>query len=245
MKKRLLSATLSLVLSICCFNVSAFALPSTTYPLSEIVTYNGHSYAIVDYKTDWFTAKEYCEQLGGHLVTITSEDEEQAIIPLYRYKEYYFTGGYTEDHETWKWITGETFEYSNWAPGEPNNVGGVETVIHLNRFEEVFPNSGWNDIPSSSQEKFIIEWDTLQVYPTSFIVVNGYFLNVRNGKTLQIVLEFPSGAIFTDVTWVSSDPTIASVDQNGLVKGLKNGTATITITAANGVTAIVAIKVTY
>ena len=49
------------------------------------------------------------------------------------------------------------------------------------------------------------------------------------------------------VTWKSSELSIASVDSNGLVTGLKPGTATITATAADGskVKASVKVNVTY
>ena len=27
---------------------------------------------------------------------------------------------------TWQWITGETFEFDNWADGQPDNLGGAD-----------------------------------------------------------------------------------------------------------------------
>ena len=49
-------------------------------------------------------------------------------------------------------------------------------------------------------------------------------LTVRAGKTADLDLK---GAV-SKVTWTSSKPKIASVNKNGLVKGLKKGTAVIT-----------------
>ncbi len=54
----------------------------------------------------------------------------------------------------------------------------------------------------------------------------------------------PGGAIPEDITWQSSDNTVASVDENGQVSLLKEGTATITVTSANGLTASCAVTVT-
>lgn len=46
-----------------------------------------------------------------------------------------------------------------------------------------------------------------------------------------------------DVTWSSSDPTIVTVDENGNITGIKEGTATITATDSNGKTATVTVTV--
>lgn len=43
----------------------------------------------------------------------------------------------------------------------------------------------------------------------------------------------PVDATHTSVTWTSSDPTVATV-QNGVVRGMKEGTAVITVTTRNG-----------
>ena len=44
----------------------------------------------------------------------------------------------------------------------------------------------------------------------------------------------PDNATNKSVTWTSSDPTIASVDENGIVKAIKKGTATITAKTDDG-----------
>ena len=44
----------------------------------------------------------------------------------------------------------------------------------------------------------------------------------------------PDNATNKSVTWTSSDPTIASVDENGMVKAIKKGTATITAKTDDG-----------
>lgn len=43
----------------------------------------------------------------------------------------------------------------------------------------------------------------------------------------------PEGTEWQQLTWTSSDPTVASVDDNGLVTGLKEGSVTITATAVS------------
>ncbi len=39
----------------------------------------------------------------------------------------------------WNWVTGETWDYTNWYPGEPNNSGGLEHGLNFH------PGETWND----------------------------------------------------------------------------------------------------
>ena len=41
--------------------------------------YNGHLYSVIDTPMSWNDAKEYCEEIGGHLVTITDNDEQEFV----------------------------------------------------------------------------------------------------------------------------------------------------------------------
>lgn len=54
-------------------------------------------------------------------------------------------------------------------------------------------------------------------------------LTVYVGKTSTVKATVsPSSATYKKVTWKSSHPKVATVDQNGVIKGIKKGTATIT-----------------
>ena len=64
---------------------------------------------------------------------------------------------------------------------------------------------------------------------------------VRLGKTFQ--LEATSNVKNTKITWTSSDKNIATVSSTGLVKGIKEGSVTITATEPGGNTSKSSIKV--
>lgn len=138
--------------------------------------FNGHYYKIFDEGTDWIPSKKRCEEMGGHLMTITSK-EEQAVIQnllfLHGHKNYYWLGGFREmeDLDGWKWITGETFSYTNWGKGEPSNTGGHETLIAVYKYPGLdgiwFDISGgkYNESDSTSfyriqNSGFVCEWDS-------------------------------------------------------------------------------------
>ncbi len=82
----------------------------------------------------------------GHLATLTSAQEMAFIgtnFPAALSGNYYLGGyqlpGSEEPAGGWTWITGEPWDYANWAPNEPNNNGpGPESFLQLCA-------GGWND----------------------------------------------------------------------------------------------------
>ncbi len=67
---------------------------------------------------------------------------------------------------------------------------------------------------------------------------------VSVGKTIKLSVKYnPSNAINKGVTWKSSNTSVATVDENGNVKGKKAGTARITATSSNGKSATIIITV--
>lgn len=66
-------------------------------------------------------------------------------------------------------------------------------------------------------------------------------LSVGSSYTLKATL--PSNTASNTLTWTSSNESVATVNENGLVKGLKKGTATITVKTYNGKTATCKITV--
>ena len=54
-------------------------------------------------------------------------------------------------------------------------------------------------------------------------------VDLNNTNTAQLSVETPAN---TSATWTSSNPSIATVDSNGLVTCIESGQVTITATAA-------------
>lgn len=149
--------------------------------------FDGHKYEIIDHMDlTWSEAKEYCENIGGHLLTIASVQEQEFVeknILVNAAKNAYWLGGY-KDYNTWKWITGEHFFYSNWFKGinenQPDNWGGSEdklSIYRLNNPKHKGKSANyWNDLNDSGivgsesffgveNIGFICEWEST-VIPT-------------------------------------------------------------------------------
>ena len=71
--------------------------------------------------------------------------------------------------------------------------------------------------------------------PITKIELNKSSLNIVANNSAQLSATItPGNATLSDIYWVSDNPAIASVDQNGKVTGLKTGTTTITAMAIDG-----------
>ncbi len=121
------------------------AVTSQTAPATSTPTSQAHHYEIYVENISWTGAKEKCEQMGGHLVTITSQEEMDTVVGLAEKADLTFVwlGGRTDGDEG-HWITGEPFSYTAWYPGEPSHYdadGIAETCIEL---WYVKSNGGWS-----------------------------------------------------------------------------------------------------
>lgn len=132
--------------------------------LEKAFDYNGHRYEVYNNSVDWQTAKRICEQKGGHLVTITSSEENNAVKNNTQdlTNERYWLGLTDISLQSkWKWTTEEPLSYKNWSSGEPNNVAGIE-----NYAEFVSTNGNWNDLRgfacTSLNIGFICEYDDIK-----------------------------------------------------------------------------------
>lgn len=77
--------------------------------------------------------------------------------------------------------------------------------------------------------------DATQFYPVSWIIINEENVAVEAGNTIQLnPVVIPAEANNPKLAYTSSDESVASVDENGLINGLKKGSAEITIAATDG-----------
>ncbi|MCX6583304.1 MAG: C-type lectin domain-containing protein [Candidatus Aminicenantes bacterium] len=126
---------------------------------------NGHWYQRFDTPMSWHQAKAYCESLGGHLATITSAEENNFVYlnvvvnPLSQVLECWL-GATDEEYESiWKWVTGETWNYTNWGYGEPNSWQGNEDYLTIFTTVESQRFSKWNDRGNNYNYSTICEWE--------------------------------------------------------------------------------------
>jgi len=121
-------------------------------------TFQGNTYEVYGTPTYFDDAKAFAESkqlngIQGHLLTISSAEEENAVSVLLNGTPIQAVWLAAQDSTldgTWKWVAGKangntfwqdgtSLSYSNWRPGEPNNANDEDCATMVRE-------SGWNDV---------------------------------------------------------------------------------------------------
>ena len=160
---------------------------------------------------------------------ITLTDGEGNEIELYN-------SNYSESHESVSFINGKwDYDYKNGTNLEktPIRVGmKVTALVFGDTSDSGFEN--YYGVITSYEEVKATAVDIAEPSSTSIAINQKIFLQYTTNPTLCSSLP----------TWESSDNTILTVDQNGAVKGVKSGQATVTLTVEDGVKDEIVITVT-
>ena len=90
-------------------------------------------------------------------------------------------------------------------------------------------------VASKQNPEVSVSYRTLVVQPVTKLKITAEGKTTCVGKTLTLTPEFtPENASIQGVTWTSSNTKVATVDENGVVTGVKKGSATIKATALDG-----------
>lgn len=171
---------------------------------STAVEFNGHYYQVYDESMTWTEAKKYCESLGGHLATITSQEEQQFIESqlVNGQKSCYWLGGTDSAVEgKWNWVTGEEFSYTKWGADMPDNWQDED---YLMIYKDPHPSHTgntfgfWNDLKENGTCQgtsyfrkeifgFICEWDEFIPQTPKTVTALGN-CGANNGDNLKWIL---------------------------------------------------------
>ena len=79
-------------------------------------------YEVIVANLSWEAAKARCEELGGHLATVSSSRELNQIIALVVESgaDYIWLGSYRGDDGMWYNVTGEAMTFATWDNNEPS-----------------------------------------------------------------------------------------------------------------------------
>ena len=90
-------------------------------------------------------AQAYAQSFGANLISVQSAAENADLVQALSnqgYSSNVIWIGYSDaiTEGSFVWYDGAPLSYSNWAPGEPNDAGGVEDCT------QIYPDGSWNDL---------------------------------------------------------------------------------------------------
>ncbi|XP_033100002.1 perlucin-like protein [Anneissia japonica] len=84
-------------------------------------SFQGSCYKLSNVDTDWYEAKVRCQKENATLVTISTEEENAFVRNLVCCERTWIGLNDIAVENDWKWLNNETFTFSDWYTGEPNN----------------------------------------------------------------------------------------------------------------------------
>jgi len=152
------------------------------------------------------------------------DDNKVNAYPSHNYYELLRAGGYKGDA----------------AASDP--FPGTGNVKLLNNGTEPASLKPWNDggtqwgLKNIRQSGGVIYFDIEDAYVLKSISIDEA-ITIGVGMNRNLTVTYDPSYIEEEITWTSSDASVATVDKDGKLTGVKAGTCTITATAASGPTA--------
>ena len=107
----------------------------------------------------WNAAREYCQdniQVGfrnGDLAAVSNWKIKQTLEKgLTKERSSLWIGGNKVDGQ-WQWSNGDTWEFENWASGQPNPDASKEE-----NFIRMYADNTWHDYDINANSHFLCEW---------------------------------------------------------------------------------------
>lgn len=181
-----------LAAAVCCVLVGVSARGETAL---------GHRYEIVPWTQGWTAAKADAEARGGHLATITSEAEWNAVYALLGTNVYACWLGGTDAGEegVWRWVTGEKWEYTRWNETQPDNKNEVQHYLCLQPGYQ----SAWDDAIDnpSSIKKYLSEYG---VFNTDISITTAGKTFGKDGGSASVLTDGNGvWSAWTDEDWIT------------------------------------------
>lgn len=162
---------------------------------AQSTIYKTNKYVYINQAFPYTYTKELCKALGGHLVTIENQEENDIVQNLLNNDIAYLGGDDIENEGDFKWVLGNSISagYSNWATGEPNNTlstGGQDYI-------RMYGTSGlWDDCSDERDDGsahingFVIEYE-----PTYHFEVDKSKASISEDD-IKLIINYADGSYF-------------------------------------------------
>ena len=161
------------------------------------------AYTINLQPTTWDDANQLCTDQGGHLATITSQEQNNEVMSLaaylddsgdlmnYSYYSYYDRSylwlGYMwmPQSESWEWVSGSESQFTNWDPYSPFDPldYGYTAILTFNTQSEGLPPGSWSNWPWWSEFGYICQKESSTGASLCTDCPAGTFMDMNNTET--------------------------------------------------------------
>ncbi|GAB0097997.1 hypothetical protein DMENIID0001_136860 [Sergentomyia squamirostris] len=135
-----------------------------------------------NWRVNWHQAYSTCRSLGMQMVTIESDADNRNLwefVNSQNVGECWLGGTDLGSEGTWTWFpTGRQFAYSNWAPLNPNNLGGQHCLQFWTRYPAF-----WDDDHCWREKFFMCENIQCSAAP---VQIQLHPSNVQGVQTVQL-----------------------------------------------------------
>lgn len=150
MKKNLIKQHTLIACTLAAMGIGGFSQADIVY--QHVGSYGGHDYYVTNLELEYYDAQQAAVQLGidlgleSYLASVTSQAETDWIQS--NTLDTMWIGLNDLDLDgNWTWDSGEVFDWTDWAPGEPNGNWEDENVAVMNWGVDDDGTTvyGWND----------------------------------------------------------------------------------------------------
>ena len=137
------------------------------------------TYTIIEGAYTWEEARLDAISRGGHLATITSDEEAALVGSIFNsYRDSYgynlnpYIGLYSETSTggfaNWEWVTAETYDYKNWYHGLTT---AGDSQYHAGKVVYLANDGGWYPYYGSHEMPYVLEQAVPE--PSSYALLFG------------------------------------------------------------------------
>ncbi len=143
--------------------------------------FNGHYYTLItDPQMHWTEAETLAVDIGGHLVSINDQAEQDFINETFLSDDPALITawiGLTDEAEegTFVWTTGEPLLYQNWETGDPNDLWDIEDygAVNWGHYYDDLEIGTWHDLSNDPHLSSIIELNSNPIPEPSTLALLG------------------------------------------------------------------------
>lgn len=110
-----------------------------------------HAYRLRTAGKTWDAARGECDDTGGHLVAIETE-EEQTLLARH-FSVDFWLGARRDSQGGFVWFDGSKVTFSAFAPGEPNGTAGAADCLAFSKAD------AWLDADCALQKRYLCEYE--------------------------------------------------------------------------------------